>query len=71
MEFQDIKYQKQDHLATITLNRPDLKNAFTLPMLKSVELALMDAKDDPEIKVIILTGAGDVFCAGGNIKDMA
>ncbi|MBF0509437.1 MAG: enoyl-CoA hydratase/isomerase family protein [Deltaproteobacteria bacterium] len=71
MEFQDIKYQKQDHIATITLNRPDLKNAFTLPMLKSVELALMDAKDDPEIKVIILTGAGDVFCAGGNIKDMA
>ncbi|MBF0497151.1 MAG: enoyl-CoA hydratase/isomerase family protein [Deltaproteobacteria bacterium] len=71
MELQDIKYQKQDHLATITLNRPDLKNAFTLPMLKSVELALMDAKDDPGIKVIILTGAGDVFCAGGNIKDMA
>jgi len=71
MEFADILYQVEAPLATITLNRPEIKNAFTLPMLESMGRALRQATDDPLVKVIIVTGAGGSFCSGGNVKDMA
>lgn len=71
MEFTDILYQVEGPLATITLNRPEIKNAFTLPMLESMGCALRQATDDPLVKVIIITGAGGSFCSGGNVKDMA
>ena len=71
MEFTDILYQVEAPLATITLNRPEIKNAFTLPMLASMGRALRQAADDPLVKVIIVTGAGGSFCSGGNVKDMA
>jgi enoyl-CoA hydratase/carnithine racemase len=71
MELPDIIYQKSAPLAFISLNRPEIRNAFTYPMMDSLCRALKDAKKDPDIKVIILGGEGEVFCAGGNIKDMA
>ncbi len=71
MEFIDILYQVEEPLATITLNRPEIKNAFTLPMLESMGRALRQAADDPLVKVIVITGAGGSFCSGGNVKDMA
>jgi len=71
MEFIDILYQVEAPLATITLNRPEIKNAFTLPMLESMGKALRQAADDPLVKVICITGAGGSFCSGGNVKDMA
>jgi len=71
MEFIDILYQVEAPLAMITLNRPEIKNAFTLPMMESMELALRRAVADEQVKVIVITGAGGSFCSGGNVKDMA
>lgn len=70
LEYKDILYTKDNHLAWITLNRPDSYNAFSVDMLQSWAKALADARDDENIYVIIVTGAGKAFCAGGDIKAM-
>jgi enoyl-CoA hydratase/carnithine racemase len=71
MDLPDIIYKKSEPMAFISLNRPEIKNAFTHNMVQSLLSALQDAKTDPDIKVIVLRGEGEVFSAGGNIKDMA
>lgn len=71
MEFTDLLYRTDGPLAVLSLNRPEMKNAFTLPMLDSICRALRLATADPQIKVILLTGEGNAFSAGGNVKDMA
>lgn len=70
MEYQDIIYDKKDHVATITLNRPEALNAISLPMLTSISSALRDADDDVEVRVIVITGAGRGFCAGLDLKNL-
>jgi len=70
MEFKDILYTKRDSVAFITLNRPESYNAFSINMLKGWARALLDARDDDGVKVVVLTGAGKAFCAGGDIKSM-
>jgi enoyl-CoA hydratase/carnithine racemase len=71
MRLPDIVFQKSPPLALISMNRPETKNAFTIEMMDSICLALKEAKADPEVKVIILTGEGGAFSAGGNVKEMA
>jgi 2-(1,2-epoxy-1,2-dihydrophenyl)acetyl-CoA isomerase len=71
MNLSDIIYRKTPPLAFISLNRPETRNVFTYPMMESLCKALKDAKNDPEIKVIILSGEGEAFSAGGNVKYMA
>ncbi|MBW1799811.1 MAG: enoyl-CoA hydratase/isomerase family protein [Deltaproteobacteria bacterium] len=71
MDLPEIIYRKSAPLLTISLNRPDIKNAFTLTMMDSLHQAFLAAKHDQDVKVIILTGSGGAFCSGGNIKDMA
>lgn len=66
-----VLYRKEDHVAVITLNRPEEKNAFSAEMISLWEERLMDVRTDDEVSVAILTGAGDTFCAGGNIREMA
>lgn len=70
MEFQDILYTKEQGIALITLNHPRLLNAFTARMGQDWMAALQDAKDDPKVRVILVTGAGRAFCAGGNPRDL-
>ena len=60
----DLEYSRDGAVATILLNRPERKNAFTLPMIDAWVDALEEARDDPDINVIVLRGAGDAFCAG-------
>ena len=60
-----------DRVATLTLNRPDRLNALSTPMLDGLLEALPRLAADPEIGVVILTGAGRGFCAGGDVKSMA
>jgi len=55
----------------LTLNRPDRLNAMSRPMLDSLLEALPRLAEDPEIGVVVLTGAGRGFCAGGDVKAMA
>jgi len=67
-----IYYTKQDgHLATITLNRPEKKNAFSSEMITLWPRYLEEARADDSVRVIIVTGKGDTFCSGGDVKDMA
>lgn len=68
MEYQDLIYETSDHIATITLNRPDRLNAISIPMLVSLSAALREADRDPEVRVIVITGAGRGFCAGLDLK---
>jgi 2-(1,2-epoxy-1,2-dihydrophenyl)acetyl-CoA isomerase len=63
----EILFEKSGHVATITLNRPAKRNAYSETMVHEILEALGDARDDDEIRVVILTGAGKGFCAGGDI----
>jgi enoyl-CoA hydratase/carnithine racemase len=63
----DILFAKDGHVATITLNRPAKRNAYSETMVHEILEALADARDDDEIRALIITGAGKGFCAGGDI----
>lgn len=69
-KFPDLLVEKENSLLWITLNRPDFSNAFSTEMIHSLTGVLKLANFDDEIRVIIITGAGKAFCAGGDIKDM-
>ena len=66
--YEDIRYEKCDEgIARITINRPEVRNAFRPLTVKEMSRAFEDARDDEEIGVIILTGEGpDAFCSGGD-----
>ena len=57
-------------VATLTMNRPERRNALNGEMLMGIERALDAAERDPEVRAIVLTGAGGAFCAGGDVKGM-
>jgi enoyl-CoA hydratase len=64
----DLLYEKREGIALITLNRPEKRNAFSPEMLVSLAQAWIDFRDDPALRVAILTGTGDTaFCAGGDL----
>lgn len=56
---------------TLTLNRPEARNAMSLAMNQALEAQLAAAELDPRVRCIVLTGAGNGFCAGGDVKGMA
>jgi enoyl-CoA hydratase/carnithine racemase len=64
MPFQTLLYDNADGVATITLNRPRSLNTIVPPMPDELESAVHEAVADPEVKVIVLRGAGRAFCAG-------
>src|SRR5260370_10426236 len=67
MAFDDILYDKRDGIATVTINRPKVLNAFRAETVEEMLEAMRDAEDDREIGVVVLAGAGDrAFCAGGD-----
>ena len=57
-------------VATVTLNRPEVYNALSYELIRSLCETLDRLADDPEVRVVVLTGAGSAFCAGGDINDM-
>ena len=63
-DYKEILYEKQQGGVLITLNRPEALNAITRSMLKEFHQALDEAEADPEIRAIVLTGAGRGFCSG-------
>jgi len=67
MTFQQILYEVAEQIATITLNRPEAMNAWTDVMAQEVWDAMRAADQDADVRVIILTGQGKAFCAGGDI----
>ncbi len=68
-KFTDIKYHKAQGIAKITINRPEVRNAFRPLTVTEMSTALNDAREDEKIGVIILTGEGKAaFCSGGDQK---
>lgn len=65
--YTDIRYEKRGGIAKITINRPEVRNAFRPLTVQEMSKALQDARNDQEIGVIILTGEGrEAFCSGGD-----
>ena len=71
MDFREIIYTKKDHIATITLNRPEARNATTAGMMGEWVEAIEDARLDNDVRVLVVTGAGTAFCAGADVKGLA
>lgn len=71
MEFKYILYEKSEGIATITINRPEALNAFSVEVVSEILQALEDVKTDESVRVVVLTGAGEkAFSAGADIKAM-
>ncbi len=66
---EELLVEQADHILTITLNRPDRLNAISGPMLNALSSTLQAANIDPDVRVVILTGAGRGFCSGLDLKD--
>ena len=64
-----VKYEVKDHIATITLNRPEKRNAINRPMRKEIEQAFKDVKYTDDVWGAIITGNGPVFCAGKDLLE--
>jgi enoyl-CoA hydratase/carnithine racemase len=68
MDYTNILYAVSDHVATLTLNRPDQLNAFTNAMVREMRDAFDRADADDDVRVVIVTGAGRGFCAGADLS---
>lgn len=68
MELQDLLFEKRNGVGIITLNRPDKLNALSPGISQGIPKLMAEIHDDPEIRVIVLTGAGRAFCAGGDVS---
>lgn len=68
MEYEQISYVVTERIATITLNRPEARNGYTLQMADELGNALETANADDDVRVVVLTGAGDNFCVGADLS---
>src|SRR5262245_56137308 len=72
MPFDNLLYEKKGGIATVTFNRPKVLNALNRKTVEELQSALLDARDDATIRVLILTGAGEkAFVAGADIGELA
>ena len=67
--YETLLYEVDDQIATITLNRPERLNALNGTLLREMREATEAAAADTDVRVVILTGAGRLFSAGGDLKD--
>jgi enoyl-CoA hydratase/carnithine racemase len=67
----ELLVEKQGGVTILTLNRPERMNAISGPMLTAFSEQLLDANRDPEVRVVVITGAGKGFCAGLDLKEQA
>jgi len=69
MNWEHVLLNKKDHIAWITLNRPEKLNAFGGRMRQEISEAVQDVCTDNEVRVIVITGAGKAFCVGGDVTE--
>lgn len=70
MGYSVVLYVKEDGIATITFNRPEVLNAFNLQLVEEAVDALRDASEDPNVRVVVIRGAGRAFSAGDDLKEL-
>jgi 2-(1,2-epoxy-1,2-dihydrophenyl)acetyl-CoA isomerase len=70
MKYECLLYEVQDRIATLTLNRPDRLNALGGTLREDLYAAVMQSASDPDVGVVVITGAGRGFCSGGDVKSM-
>ena len=68
---QDLLESTADGITTLTMNRPQARNAFTRDMIEAMAEALPRLAANPTVRLVVLTGAGEAFCAGGDVKGFA
>jgi enoyl-CoA hydratase len=72
MSYENLLYEKKEHIAYITFNRPKLLNALNRKTIEELHQVLIDAREDAAVRVLILTGAGEkAFVAGADINELA
>lgn len=69
MDFETITLKKADHIATITMNRPDKMNALNRQMLQELVAAVNEVGGDDDVRVVVLAAAGRVFCSGADVSE--
>jgi enoyl-CoA hydratase/carnithine racemase len=65
-----LQYAVSDHIATVTLDRPEVKNALNRELYARLEQAFRDAHRDPDVRCVIVTGSGSAFCSGDDVKEI-
>lgn len=68
-EYESLIWEQEGHVATVTLNRPEKKNAMSWVMFQEIGEVFARAADDDEVRCVVLTGAGDAFCSGADLTD--
>ena len=67
---EELLINDQGHVRVLTLNRPERNNALSDTLKQAIIEAMLEAEDDSLVRVIVLTGTGDVFCSGADLKNM-
>jgi enoyl-CoA hydratase len=70
-EYETLRYERDDHVVTLTYDRPEQRNAISRAMNTELHHAWQRFRDDDEAFVLVITGAGDAFCAGWDLQDAA
>ena len=70
-DFETLIWEQEGHVATITLNRPEKLNAMSWTMFTEIHDAFERAATDPEVRCVVITGAGKGFCTGADLTDPA
>src|SRR5436190_24212851 len=63
-------YEQSDGIATITLNRPERLNAITFEVYRELTDFFVPLRDNKDVRVVVITGAGRAFCSGGDVSDI-
>lgn len=71
MEFKTILLDVKNNVARITLNRPEVKNAVNVELARDMMYAALQCSEDSNVRAVLLSGNGDTFCAGGDVKSFA
>ena len=71
MKYECLLYEVKDRIATLTLNRPERLNALGGTLREDLYDAVIKSGDDPNVGVLVITGAGRGFCSGGDVKNMS
>ena len=70
-KFECLNFEVREHVAHLTLNRPEAANALNFQLAQELEEVSLRCAEDPDVRAVLLTGAGKLFCAGGDLKSFA